>query len=265
MMAPKENGREVPCKVDVEYEWAPPKCVTCMSLGHTIAACSANKPVAHPPMAVYVKKTGPSNEQRYTTKINAEGRGDGSGDTGPNLILDEPGWTRDEDTGFGKELVLYNRFDVLVLGDNTVECSTKGPKECSPPMVLLCRMQFIHYKLFLRRFHITAFVTVVYGANESGTRRDLRQSVGALVSSITDDPWLLISDFNTVLDMSELCGKSGDIWVAMEDFKQFLTDTALINLPMQGFLFTWHNYSDGNQSLWKRLDRMFVNDKWLAH
>ncbi|KAL0445116.1 UNVERIFIED_CONTAM: hypothetical protein Slati_2234300 [Sesamum latifolium] len=48
----------------------------------------------------------------------------------------------------------------------------------------------------------------------------------------------------------------------MEDFNQFLTDK-LINLPMQGLLFTWHNCSDDNGSLWKRLDRILVNDRWL--
>ncbi|KAL0355234.1 UNVERIFIED_CONTAM: hypothetical protein Sradi_3970300 [Sesamum radiatum] len=54
-----------------------------------------------------------------------------------DLILDEPILTRDEDTGKGKELVLYNSSDVLVLDDDTAKCSTKGPKERSPPMVPL--------------------------------------------------------------------------------------------------------------------------------
>ncbi|KAL0329032.1 UNVERIFIED_CONTAM: hypothetical protein Sradi_4889900, partial [Sesamum radiatum] len=30
-----------------------------------------------------------------------------------------------------------------------------------------------------------------------------------------------------------------------------------------GNTFTWHNYSTDSQSLWKRLDRMLVNNKWL--
>ncbi|KAL0355233.1 UNVERIFIED_CONTAM: hypothetical protein Sradi_3970200 [Sesamum radiatum] len=60
-------------------------------------------------------------------------------------------------------------------------------------------------------------MTVIYGANESGTCRDLWQSVGALASSIADDPWLIMGDFNTVLDKSEVCDQSGDVRVAMED------------------------------------------------
>ncbi|KAL0455473.1 UNVERIFIED_CONTAM: hypothetical protein Slati_0886500 [Sesamum latifolium] len=32
---------------------------------------------------------------------------------------------------------------------------------------------------------------------------------------------------------------------------------------MQGDLYTWHNRSTGDRSLWKRLDRMLANDRWL--
>ncbi|KAL2226593.1 UNVERIFIED_CONTAM: hypothetical protein Sindi_2018000 [Sesamum indicum] len=36
IMTRDEDGGETPCKVDVEYEWLPPKCTTCMTLGHTV-------------------------------------------------------------------------------------------------------------------------------------------------------------------------------------------------------------------------------------
>ncbi|KAL0294858.1 UNVERIFIED_CONTAM: hypothetical protein Sradi_6864400, partial [Sesamum radiatum] len=39
-----DEGREVPCKVDVEYEWVPQKCATCMCLGHSTASCPSMKP-----------------------------------------------------------------------------------------------------------------------------------------------------------------------------------------------------------------------------
>ncbi|KAL0290687.1 UNVERIFIED_CONTAM: hypothetical protein Sradi_7045600 [Sesamum radiatum] len=53
---PKEDGKEVPCKVEVEYEWVPPKCKTCMSLGHMTAACPDSKKADKQPVAVYVQK-----------------------------------------------------------------------------------------------------------------------------------------------------------------------------------------------------------------
>ncbi|KAL0444661.1 UNVERIFIED_CONTAM: hypothetical protein Slati_2188800 [Sesamum latifolium] len=81
---------------------------------------------------------------------------------------------------------------------------------------------------------------------------------------IVDVPWLVGGDFNTVLDTSEVCGHSGDIRSAAEDFRVCLHDTGLINLPMQGEWFTWHNCSSDTRSLWKKLDHILVNDSWLG-
>ncbi|KAL0285257.1 UNVERIFIED_CONTAM: hypothetical protein Sradi_7178500 [Sesamum radiatum] len=55
IMVPKEDGSEVACKVDVEYEWLPPKCTTCHSLGHALKDCPTTKP-RQPPVSVYVQK-----------------------------------------------------------------------------------------------------------------------------------------------------------------------------------------------------------------
>ncbi|KAK4381322.1 Retrovirus-related Pol polyprotein from type-2 retrotransposable element R2DM [Sesamum angolense] len=50
----------------------------------------------------------------------------------------------------------------------------------------------------------------------------------------------------------------------MTEFKDCILDTGLIHLPVQGERFSWHNCSEGDRSLWKRLDRLIVNDAWLG-
>ncbi|KAL0294743.1 UNVERIFIED_CONTAM: hypothetical protein Sangu_3212200 [Sesamum angustifolium] len=50
----------------------------------------------------------------------------------------------------------------------------------------------------------------------------------------------------------------------MSEFRDCLLDTGLIHLPVQGERFSWHNCSEGDRSLWKRLDRLLVNDSWLS-
>ncbi|XP_011069437.1 uncharacterized protein LOC105155263, partial [Sesamum indicum] len=54
IMTPDENGGETPCRIDVEYEWLPLKCTTCMTLGHMDKECTLNKPHKQmkPPVAV---------------------------------------------------------------------------------------------------------------------------------------------------------------------------------------------------------------------
>ncbi|KAL2225767.1 UNVERIFIED_CONTAM: hypothetical protein Sindi_3096300 [Sesamum indicum] len=61
IMMPKEEGGEITCKIDIEYEWLPPKCTSCMTLGHTTKVCAFTKPSnpAKPPVSVYVPKTIP--------------------------------------------------------------------------------------------------------------------------------------------------------------------------------------------------------------
>ncbi|KAL0292024.1 UNVERIFIED_CONTAM: hypothetical protein Sradi_7005100 [Sesamum radiatum] len=50
----------------------------------------------------------------------------------------------------------------------------------------------------------------------------------------------------------------------MDEFQECILETGLITLPMQGEVFTWHNCSSDNKSLWKRLDVMLVSDYWLG-
>ncbi|KAL2248186.1 UNVERIFIED_CONTAM: hypothetical protein Sindi_2670900 [Sesamum indicum] len=58
IMTLDEDGGETPCKVDIEYEWLPPKCTECMILGHSVKECSLTKPQKQtkPPVKVYVPK-----------------------------------------------------------------------------------------------------------------------------------------------------------------------------------------------------------------
>ncbi|KAL2237505.1 UNVERIFIED_CONTAM: hypothetical protein Sindi_0942200 [Sesamum indicum] len=79
-----------------------------------------------------------------------------------------------------------------------------------------------------------------------------------------DIPWLIGGDFNAVRDISEICGASGDIRMAMEEFNNCVQNAGLLPLPMQREWYTWHNCSASPRNLWKRLDRMMINDRWMA-
>ncbi|KAL0444964.1 UNVERIFIED_CONTAM: hypothetical protein Slati_2219100 [Sesamum latifolium] len=77
-------------------------------------------------------------------------------------------------------------------------------------------------------------MTIVYGVNDRGGRRVLWQHLSNISRMIADIPWLVGGDFNMILDISEVCGQSGDIRSAAEDF--------------QGEWFTWHNCSTDTRS-----------------
>ncbi|KAL2235418.1 UNVERIFIED_CONTAM: hypothetical protein Sindi_1274000 [Sesamum indicum] len=87
IMTPDEDGGETPCKVDIKYEWLPPKCTGCMTLGHLEKECSLIKPQKQtkPPVKVYVPKTNvppppapKEREKKHKTvvEVDDEARGD---------------------------------------------------------------------------------------------------------------------------------------------------------------------------------------------
>ncbi|KAL2224653.1 UNVERIFIED_CONTAM: LINE-1 reverse transcriptase [Sesamum indicum] len=208
--APEEDGGETPCKVDVEYEWLPPKCTTYMSLGHSAKDCAlskTHKPMK-PPVNVYVPKGTVSP---------------------PQPPAKEP-W--DE-----------NVVDIQIL-------DLAG--------------QFIHCRVTNMAVNESIIITVVYGAFEVIDRRNLWTALETLAQQCSDIPWMVGGDFNAVRDLNEVCGISGDIRMATEEFKAGILVAGLIPLLMQGEWFTWHNCSTSAWSLWKRLDRILINDRWLT-
>ncbi|KAL0295088.1 UNVERIFIED_CONTAM: hypothetical protein Scaly_3110000 [Sesamum calycinum] len=73
-----------------------------------------------------------------------------------------------------------------------------------------------------------------------------------------------MGDYNAVLDDSEVNGFAADTSTSNAEFLECITESELTHLPFTGANFTWHNCSDGERSLWKRLDRMLVNEAWLV-
>ncbi|KAL0313727.1 UNVERIFIED_CONTAM: hypothetical protein Scaly_2906900 [Sesamum calycinum] len=282
IMMPKEDGKEVPCKVEVEYEWVPPKCKTCMSLGHMTAACPDSKKADKPQVAVYVQKRNlqppvkqplvPESTDRTvqqtvdgtvgeveqeprvaTTEINDKGK-EGSYKQPLELcyvmnagIWNVRGLNRRDHQVAVKELVSEFRLQFLGLLETRVSAVNvsrvqsflprwswftdyDGPgnriwiawdDELLDVNVLDLDVQFIHCRITIRCAHLSVLATVVYGANDTISRRGLWQ-------------------------------------------KDCILDTGLIHLPVQGERFSWHNCSEGDRSLWKRLDRLIVNDAWLG-
>ncbi|KAL0283738.1 UNVERIFIED_CONTAM: Retrovirus-related Pol polyprotein from type-2 retrotransposable element R2DM, partial [Sesamum radiatum] len=125
--------------------------------------------------------------------------------------------------------------------------------------------QFIHCSVCIRALHTRVVITVVYGLMMLLDGGCFGADLMRLSTMTANEPWLVGGDFNTVLDASEVCGQSGDIRGAAEEFQGCLQATGLITLPMQGERFTWHNCSRDSRSLWKRLDRLLVNDRWLTN
>ncbi|XP_011101696.1 uncharacterized protein LOC105179751 [Sesamum indicum] len=133
IMTPNEERGETPCKIDVEYEWIPPKCTNCMTLGHLAKDCALNKPhkPTKPPVAVYIPKLG---SPRPPTERDQEIIPPNRGVAKKRDRQESPrGVVRLSHEEKGKELVVYNTFNALHLIDDAEDMS-RGPNHSSPKL-----------------------------------------------------------------------------------------------------------------------------------
>lgn len=64
-------------------------------------------------------------------------------------------------------------------------------------------------------------------------------------------PWLVLGDFNEILDLSEKVGGRNRIERQMESFREALSDYASGDLGFRGGPFTWCHNREGNQRIWE--------------
>ncbi|XP_051116322.1 uncharacterized protein LOC127241355 [Andrographis paniculata] len=104
----------------------------------------------------------------------------------------------------------------------------------------------------------SVIISFAYGFNSLVKRRGLWNSLLCLGASL-QKPWLILGDFNSVLEPSgRICGSI----VRPYDYKDFLscvTALGLSDLPSSGCCFTWKN-----NRVWSKLDQAMVNHSWLS-
>ncbi|KAL0295232.1 UNVERIFIED_CONTAM: hypothetical protein Sangu_3202900 [Sesamum angustifolium] len=145
------DGKEVPTRVDIEYEWLPQICKHCCSLGHSVTACpDIKKKDYNPPVTVFVKKQQVDNKDVREADNKAELAGAKSTlgkeiksqhhplPPNPQIMQDdhlEKGITTSTDHG-DHDIVLYNPFGILGVEHSNTEMHTEteptGPNICSP-------------------------------------------------------------------------------------------------------------------------------------
>ncbi|KAL0293690.1 UNVERIFIED_CONTAM: hypothetical protein Scaly_3136500 [Sesamum calycinum] len=274
IMMPNELGGESACKVDVEYEWLPPKCTGCSSLGHSVKECPLSKPMK-PAVSLYVRKSMPPKQAAPELKMSEQSQVDPSRKKNQPEIEDNGafwnvrGLNRRDHQVAVRDLVNEFRLHFIALLETRVLHSNAtriqsgvlyrwrwfvdyaGPgnriwiawnDELIDVDILNVDTQYVHCRVHFNELHETILITVVYGANDVSTRRDLWQGLIELADTVDNEPWLVGGDFNAVLDMSEVSGASGDIRGAMNEFNDCILQTGLLLFLCKVSLFRFDNY-----------------------
>lgn len=107
-----------------------------------------------------------------------------------------------------------------------------------------------------------AFVlTLAYGPSRFNEKRHFWEYMDGLALSISE-PWLFISDFNSVSDQSEKRGGVTFACSSKSGLRQFIDGHGLIDLGFKGNPFTWDNKRVDSANIRERLDRGVTNPLW---
>ncbi|KAL0295434.1 UNVERIFIED_CONTAM: hypothetical protein Scaly_3104200 [Sesamum calycinum] len=244
----------------------------CRSLGHVVATCPATKKRnLAPPITIFVQKSsGHKDPKQHGNDRNAAPVPDSESAGPASVCHNSRDSVLDKETRVSFANVQRIRRNLLVNWSWFDDYSGPAgriwlvwnPLEVGVD-ILRVDSQFIHCCAFNKRLHTRCLITVLYGDYDIIPRRNLWRALGDLSTDISDEPWLVLGDFNAVMDDSEVCGRAADTSISMTEFRTCVRDAGLVQLPSTGCPYTWHNCSEGPRSLWKRLDRMLVNPAWL--
>ncbi|KAK4706667.1 hypothetical protein R3W88_033767 [Solanum pinnatisectum] len=104
-------------------------------------------------------------------------------------------------------------------------------------------------------------VSFIYAKCKEHMRRPLWDRL--LHSASRDIPWCTIGDFNVITNMEEKIGGMPYNMNKSLEFISVIEACGMIDLGYTGLPYTWCNQRNAYASVWKKLDRSMVNDKWL--
>lgn len=83
------------------------------------------------------------------------------------------------------------------------------------------------------------------------------------LGKVVDYPWMLIGDFNQILNKTEKKGGKRFGSKRAKAFAHMIEECELHDLGFSRPRFTWCNLRKGPERVQERLDRALENDKWL--
>ena len=105
----------------------------------------------------------------------------------------------------------------------------------------------------------TKFVLInVYGPNNTLGKKTVWAELGSVISEHKDSPIVLGGDFNTILSLNEKVGGAQNLSLSSTEFKSWIDEFNLLEIPTSNGIFTWNNRRKDNEYIAEKLDRFFI-------
>ncbi|XP_059295549.1 uncharacterized protein LOC132048883 [Lycium ferocissimum] len=121
--------------------------------------------------------------------------------------------------------------------------------------------QQLTLKLYHQDLSTDFIATFLYAKCVASERLELWDSLYHLESSM-ELPWMVGGDFNIILSEKEKLGGLPVTWNESEDFAFCIKSCELFDVGFKGSLFTWWNGRSAADCIFKRVDRVVVNQQF---
>nr|GEU31113.1 hypothetical protein [Tanacetum cinerariifolium] len=260
--------------VEIEYEWKPPRCSTCVIFDHMIEKCPNNPIVEVEPKVndedglFEVKKKKHKVQQTSKAKHN-----DGLRLNKPSVNFYyrkvEKGKTSKTSNNdntkpkkqISKENVRVGKLDSSVVPNVRTASSEVEVKNSSSSL----GDEDTDWEVEGSKLNVI---------NESDSddvddelimyiqRRVLWNSLGLHKHYVRDRPWCILGDFNAALFHHDSSAGNSSIDILMHKFKEYVEEIEVMDVQHSGLQFTWSQKPKGSSGLLKKIDRIMANLKF---
>jgi hypothetical protein len=102
-------------------------------------------------------------------------------------------------------------------------------------------------------------ITFIYGHNTPAARLALWDYINQESVSTVGIPWIVLGDFNAILQASDRSGGDNHWPRYQDDFHACINQSELLHVPYSGLKYSWHNGQHGDNTIQKKLDWIFGN------
>ncbi|XP_062113384.1 uncharacterized protein LOC133824509 [Humulus lupulus] len=269
----------------IDYEWLPTKCSNCKKIGHTASSCKQLDGL------VWRRKEVPVADADNNSKSVVSGSKNNSKIAVTDQVVSEEefhsqrvelqkekDWTTPKKLGTMKikspdvGQISKNAFSVLqeqkqFLHDPSSLLNLNGQFQLNElerdRVEEVMNTSFVNWEYYSSKAleGLSFCFTVVYGLNHLDLRKDLWSELASV--SLPVKSWLVLGDFNSVFDVEDRIGGKVISPKEVEDARKWLDLGIVEEMKLLGSYYTWSNNQDGNNHIFSKIDRIFVNEDWI--
>ncbi|GJY65949.1 hypothetical protein Tco_0468187 [Tanacetum coccineum] len=261
-------------KIEIKYEWEPPRCSVCRIFDHIDEQCPKNlRRLLLPNSLMEEEEPDVGNDDSWKsskpyTSTNVSLNDDVWQSLKPltvnesdseeieELTFEEPVVKSKNEANANKGQGLPVKRSLCIKGSRII--LGWNPKDVNLVIILL-DAQVIHTRVWFKADQKELFCSFVYAHNRYIQRRGLWSNLALHKHYIRNRPWSLLGDFNVALNLDDKSVGSSNFDISMRELRECVEDIEVSDVNYTGLKFTWNQKPKGDDGVLKKIDRIMDN------